>query len=119
MKTTTPFISFTIASFIAGIEAQLTYRESPELQWDARVQSVREGNGVFLSPDEDLLVATSNLGYVTGFGAKDGSEIFQYTYDPNTTNIEFISSSSGISFSKTDFVVFSVLVNENSLEPLS
>lgn len=97
---------------------QITYRTDPELQWNVRVQSVREGNGVFLSPDEKMLVSSSNLGYVSGFGAKDGSEIFSYAYSPPSGSSEFISSTSGITFAG-DYLVYSVLVNKNTVNPLT
>jgi outer membrane protein assembly factor BamB len=109
-------ISIALA-FLGVVGAQLTYRESPELEWDARVPSLREGNGVFLSPDDGIIIASSSVGQISAFRATDGAEIFQYSYGPNATVEELISSSSGISFSNDTSVIFSILVNENSLNP--
>ncbi len=111
------FFASSITSF-ACVGGEITYRSDPELLWDARVQSVRAGNGVYLSRSEEILVASSNLGYISAFGARDGAEVFRYNYIPNTTDIEFISSSSGITFAE-DYMVFSILVNKDTGNPLT
>lgn len=90
---------------------QIIYEQDPTVEWDIRVQSIREGNGVFLSPDESLLVASTNLGYVSAFGPLDGSEIFNYVYTPEGQ--DFVKSYSGISFAP-DYLVYSVILNEDS-----
>ena len=109
--------TFLLAS-ISFSGAQLSHRSNPEIQWDAKIKSVLQGNGVFLSPDEKFLVASTSLGYISAFGSRDGSEVFQYVYEPNSTDIEFITSGSGIAFS-TDYMVFALFINENSDAPLT
>ena len=103
---------------VCCVGGQITYRSDPEVQWSAKTQAVREGNGVFLSPSESMVVASSNLGHVSAFGASDGAEIFRYKYTPNSTDVEFISCASGVAFGD-DYMVFSVLVNKNSPTPLT
>lgn len=117
MKPILLLISFSLSS-LSCVEGQLTYRSNPELQWNARVQSVREGNGIFLSPNEEMIVASSNLGYISAFGARDGAEVFRYNYVPNSTDVQFISCGSGLAFA-LDYMVFSVLVNKNTANPLT
>lgn len=117
MKQSTAFLSAFLA-LVSPAGAQLSHRDSPEIQWEVQIKSVRQGNGVFLSPNEEMLVASTNLGYVSAFGARDGAEVFHYTYVPDTTAIEFISSTSGIAFS-TDYMVYSVIVNKDSISPLT
>jgi hypothetical protein len=78
-----------------------------------------EGNGVFLSPHEEMIVASSSLGRISACGAINGSEKFQYSYVPKSTNAESISSGIGISFSNNDAIIFSVAINQSSLNPLT
>lgn len=117
MKQTIPLLSAFFA-LVSSAGAQLSHRSNPDIQWDVQVKSVRQGNGVFLSPDEEMVVASTNLGFVSAFGARDGSEVFQFAYDPNTTAIEFITSDSGVAFS-ADYMVYSILVNKDSASPLT
>ena len=117
MKLTLAWIVSSLAGF-SGAWGQITYRNEPEVQWSAKIQAVREGNGVFLSPDETMIMASSNLGHVSAFGASDGSEVFRYKYTPNTTDVEFTSCASGIAFGD-DYMVFTVLINKNSPNPVT
>ena len=117
MKLTLAWMVSLLVGF-TGVGGQITYRSDPEVQWSAKIQAVREGNGVSLSPNETILVASSNLGHIAAFGASDGSEVFRYKYTPNTTDIEFISCASGVAFGD-DYMVFTVLVNKNSANPLT
>ena len=99
---------------------QLIYKANPELEWEVRVQSVRGGNGVFLSPVDDALVSTTSLGYVNAFDPDTGDELWAYA--PNATDNDFLSCKSGVTFSSTDstdYLVYSVLVNELSLNPMT
>jgi outer membrane protein assembly factor BamB len=99
---------------------QLLYQANPSIEWETRVQSIRGGNGVFLSTDDDVLVSSSNLGYVNAFDADDGAELWSYV--PVTGDNEFLSSKSGITFITTDsleYMVVSVIANELSLNPMT
>jgi hypothetical protein len=117
MKLTLAWIASLLAG-LSGVGGQISYHSEPVVQWSAKIQAVREGNGVFLSPSERMVVASSNLGYVAAFEASDGSEVFRYKYTPNTTDIEFISCASGVAFAE-DYMVFTVLVNKNSPNPVT
>ena len=117
MKLAGAFIALTLgfaSLFPTPSRSQIIYEADPVVEWDVRVQSIREGNGVFLSPDESLLVTSTNLGYVSGFGPLDGSEVFSYLYTPGGQ--EFVKSYSGISFG-SEYLVYSVTLNEDSPTP--
>ena len=117
MKFTGAFSAFSLgvgSLLLTPSRGQIIYEADPSVEWDVRVQSIREGNGVFLSPDESLLVASTNLGYVSGFGPLDGSEVFSYLYTPDGD--DFVKSYSGVSFG-SGFLVYSVTINEDSPAP--
>ena len=97
----------------------LIYKANPTIEWETRVQTIRGGNGVFLSPDEQMLVSSTSLGYVSAFDANDGSELWNYV--PITGDNEFLSCNSGIKFSSSssmEYMVLSVVVNELSPNPM-
>ena len=100
---------------VGDVNGQLIYQPKPTLAWDGRVQSIRGGNGVFLSPDDEILVSSSNLGYVNAFDAATGAEIWAYV--PITPDNDFISCKSGITFStigSLEYLVLSVIINEST-----
>jgi hypothetical protein len=77
-------------------------------------------NGSFCHRVGFRWISSANLGYVNAFDADDGTELWSYV--PVTADNEFLSSRSGITFSATDsleYVVFSVIVNELSLNPMT
>jgi hypothetical protein len=65
---------------LGSVRAQLTYRSEPTEAWGARVGSVKRGNGVFLSPADDMVVASSFDGSVTGFDSETGTQVSKYTF---------------------------------------
>jgi hypothetical protein len=60
---------------LGSVQAQLIYRSGPTQDWGARVGSVRRGNGVFLSPADDMVVASSSDGSVTAFDSETGMQV--------------------------------------------
>jgi hypothetical protein len=109
-----------LAGLMRPAGGQLLYRAAPTTEWDARIQSVRARNGVFLSPDDEVLVSSSNLGVVNAFYAINGTELWSYT--PSATNNDFLSCKSGIAFASRDalgYLVHSILVNDPSLNPMT
>lgn len=115
------YFAFFIALFLKQIYptgAQLTYRTNPIVEWSVQTQNVRDGNGIFLSPGEEMLLVSTRLGYIQGFRPNDGSEIFTYVYKPKSTDVEFIDCSSGIAFG-SNYFVYSIIVNQFSDNPVS
>lgn len=91
----------------------LIYRQDPQSEWEARVPSVRRGNGVFLSPNNDLIISSSSDGYIACFDALTG--VKNWDLPPPVPTGMFPSSSSGVTFASdgtVDFVVHAVKVNE-------
>jgi outer membrane protein assembly factor BamB len=117
------FNQFLVITALCGpVSGQLLYKADPTTEWEARVQSIRGGNGVFLSPEDDMVVSSSNLGMLNAFDAYDGTELWSYTPTTADKN-EFLSCKSGITFVATDaleyIMVYSVIVNELSLNPMT
>jgi outer membrane protein assembly factor BamB len=65
---------------LGSVQAQLIYRSVPTQDWEAQVGSVRRGNGVFLSPADDMVVASSSDGSVTAFDSETGTKVRNYTF---------------------------------------
>ena len=107
-----------IALLFGLASGQLMYRSYPEVEWSTRVKPIRRGNGVFLSADDEVVVASTNTGQITAFDAVDGD--VQWTYEPSEDNGERYSCMSGITFSVAgDYLVYAVTVNEFSPNPFS
>ena len=60
---------------LGSVRAQLIYRSEPTQDWGARVGPIRRGNGVFLSPADDMVVASSFDGSVTAFDSETGTQV--------------------------------------------
>jgi outer membrane protein assembly factor BamB len=103
---------------LGSVKGQIRYREDPTPDWQKRIPSVRRGNGVFLSPSEDMAVISSSDGTVTAMTVDTGRKL--WTYEPPTTQGEFFSCSSGITFVSTDileYMTYSIVANEQSQNP--
>jgi outer membrane protein assembly factor BamB len=98
---------------------QLLYNADPSINWSARGEPVRQGNGVFLSPGEDSVISTSDTGTITAWDSFDGTELWSYT--PSAGDGTVLSCSSGVTFIETDtmeYMIYSVIVNETLYNPL-
>lgn len=103
---------------LGSVKGQIRYREDPTADWQYRIRSVRRGNGIFLSPSDHMAVASSSDGTVTAMDASTGRKL--WTYEPPTTQGEFFSCSSGITFVSTDtleYMTYSIVANEQSQNP--
>jgi outer membrane protein assembly factor BamB len=122
------FKSISLLASVAGlsltVSAQtsnatgLIYRQDPQSEWEARVPSVRRGNGVFLSPNDDLVLSASSDGYIACFDANTGNK--NWDLPPPVPTGMFPSSSSGLAFANDgnlDYVVHAVKVNEITDDP--
>ena len=139
----TMFVFLTLnVTLVVGEEQQqqqqlITYRDTPFKIWEARIPSVRKGNGVFLSNSyhRTTLVSTSQDGSISGFHPGSGTNWFSYrpSIMQNSNNGEIpvaVSSNSGMTFvaptstdnSHTidyDYMIYSIMENENSAKPMT
>ena len=101
-----------ISIFFCITQAQeLDYLTSPVLKWNSgSVPPLGEGNGVFISPDQSVLMVTSADGSITALNANNGSMI--YTSKPAILDNYPSFSTSGVSFGTSkyngDFAVYAV-----------
>jgi DNA-binding beta-propeller fold protein YncE len=92
----------------------LLYFDAPVQEWETLIPTVRQGNGVFVSPDDALIVATSADGTMSAF---DPSGTSLWTYGPpSIDSASAISCSSGITFAP-DFLTYAVIADEESAAP--
>jgi hypothetical protein len=98
---------------------QLLYNADPSINWSARGEPVRQGNGVFLSPAEDSVVSSSDTGTIVAWDSFDGTEMWRYT--PSAGDGSVLSCSSGITFVEAEmmqYMIYTVIVNATSLSPM-
>ena len=114
------FQAFLAFCGIGHSSGQLLYQAKPSVEWEARVQSIRKGNGVYLSNNDEMLVSSTKLGFVNAFDTTVGTKLWSYSYTPKDSEKEYLSSDSGIVFSvNDDYLVFSVIINEFSSNPMT
>jgi outer membrane protein assembly factor BamB len=117
----TIFISLCLAQTLTA-QPQLRYEEFGSTEWVARTQPIREGNGVFLSPDEKRLVTSTQPAIVHAFDTESGVKLWRYNPSMSSwTGDSFISCLSGITFASTgslEYIVYAVVIKDNlSLDP--
>ena len=78
---------------LLSASTDFTYLDSPTEEWRVPFLSVGPRNGVFLSPDAQLLAVVAESGHVLGLDPVSGDEL--WTHAPLGTNIR---SKSGITF---------------------
>ena len=96
--------------------AEFEYLLFPQSRWTSQAPPVIAGNGVFVTPDDSLVVSTSNDGTVMGFEASSGNPL--WTYRPPPVNGVPMTCKSGITFSytsSTPYMIYSVMDDEFSL----
>jgi hypothetical protein len=109
-------------SWLASVHSQLLF-DRPTVLWtdiidpsSGRFGGVDRGNGVFLTPDDKVLLSTSFGGTVTAYSALGGKLLWEY--DPPIRDGASISCHSGIAFADSDtepYMTYSIVDNENSL----
>jgi hypothetical protein len=92
----------------------LLYLDAPVQEWETTIPAVRPGNGVFVSPDDALIVATSGDASLSAFD-RLGTPLWTYG-PPLTDSASEITCSSGITFAP-DYLTYAVIVGEDSGEP--
>jgi sugar lactone lactonase YvrE len=92
----------------------LLYFDAPVQEWEALIPAVRQGNGVFVSPDDALIVATSADGTMSAFDPT-GTSLWTYG-PPSIDSASAVSCSSGITFA-LDYLTYAVIFDEESAAP--
>jgi hypothetical protein len=82
----------------------LVYHDQPVEKWRKTFNAIGEGNGVFLSPPGDMLVAVSRLGIVRAYDPADGGVL--WTFSPPLIGGGSISCQSGITFVYTETLAY-------------
>jgi outer membrane protein assembly factor BamB len=89
------------------------YLASPNITWTSSISPLLKGNGIFLSPDDHILVSTSLDGTVNSFHPSTGAIL--WTHQPVPINNSLLSCHSGVTFSSNgSFFIYSVIDNEGS-----
>jgi hypothetical protein len=93
-------------------------RDSPLLIWTKDIgNGVLQGNGVFLTPNGNHLIATSEFGAVTCLDALTAETVWEYV--PSSVEGSIVRSRSGVAFTTENalepYMVYSVDDNENSI----
>lgn len=82
----------------------LTYHSSPREIWRQTFNAIGEGNGVYLTPTHDMLVAVSRVGILRAYNP-DGGEIL-WTFSPPLIGGGSVSCQSGITFVETSAATY-------------
>jgi hypothetical protein len=73
------------------------------IEWQTVVQAtVSENNGVFLTPNEEMLIVVDSFGGVVALDPSDGAELWEF-------NPPLLSSMGGVAFAGSEYMVYSVL----------
>lgn len=100
------FLGFLSPSASSG---DLTYLDGPRLLWNEFTFEVSQRNGVFLSPDESMLVATSVDGLVRAFAPLTG--LLLWEFQPPSRGFS-IRCQSGVTFNyiaDEPYIVYSII----------
>lgn len=125
MKIETKFRSLALFVCLAQTltaQPRLKYKEFATTEWVSRTHPIGEGNGVFLTPDEKILVTSTKPAIVHAFDSESGSKLWGYNPSMSSwTGDNYISCLSGIAFASTEsfeYIVYAVIIKDNlSLEP--
>jgi hypothetical protein len=80
-KVDSPAPTLTPTMTASGEGAYYSTADQVRIAWTAQAYDVSSGNGVFLSPDGNVLVVVSYDGSVRGFNPRDGAEKWKYSPD--------------------------------------
>ena len=90
---------FLLATSFGRAQEQLVYNKEPRELWRQTFNAVGEGNGVFLTPAKDKLIAVSRAGILRAYNPTDGR--VEWTYSPTLVTGGSVSCHSGITFVET------------------
>ena len=96
--------------------------ETPTKLWSAQLfpdvdlgsVEIEAGNGVFMAPDGKHALVTTVGATVYAFNAYTGEQV--WVYQPEAAGTSIARSHSGVVFG-TDYMVYAVVDNENSMNP--
>jgi hypothetical protein len=77
-------LSLLLLLLVLANDAQITYKDTPEVAWEATTGQVLEGNGMFASPKYNVVVSLSADCALTGFDPATGDVIIP-EYKPTGT----------------------------------
>ena len=84
---------------VSGQSQELFYHDQPHETWRMTFNSIGEGNGLYLTPAKDKLIAVSRSGILRSFSPSDGS--VQWTFSPPLISGGSVSCLGGLTFVET------------------
>jgi hypothetical protein len=95
---------------------------APLVMWETPIMAtlspgVGLGNGAYLTPDELHVITTSAGGTLTAFDAVSGAPIWEY--DPPPVGTSLVTCHSGVTFANSSYIIYTIIDDENAIEPFS
>lgn len=78
---------------------ELVYLDEPREIWRKTFNAIGEGNGVYLTPSRDTLVAVSRAGILRAYDPADGAVL--WTFNPPLVQGASYWSQGGVTFAQT------------------
>lgn len=89
---------------------ELVYHEQPRRVWSKTFNAIGEGNGVYLTPAQDKLIAVSRSGILRAYDPTNGDVL--WTFSPPLMDGGSTSCQSGITFvegSESTYLAYMVI----------
>ena len=100
-----------------GVASALDYLAEPKLAWEAQMDAIAEGNGVFTSPDDSISVVTQANGNLDAFDPFTGETLWTFT-PPLGEDNKPIGCQGGAVFSAGG-ITYSVIDDPNGVTPFT
>jgi hypothetical protein len=88
----------------------LLYHDEPRWLWSVTFNAIGEGNGLYMTPQKDKLIAVSRSGIVRAYTPMDGNVL--WTFSPPPIDGGSVSCQSGATFVETSassFLVYMII----------
>ena len=111
MKYSFTFAFLALFGVLPSCLGQILYQD-PSVNWEVRASPVRRGNGISLSPDEGLVISSSNKGVLTALDSSSGDEVWTYEFPDDGV---VLSCYSGVEIVHTDavsYIIYSIIIDE-------
>lgn len=101
-----------LAALLGAAAGERQYLNPPEVAWTATGSEAKPGNGLFVSPDGDLLVGSFLDGSLIMYNPETGEKLGSYT--PDVTSGATIRGFGGVTFAytgSTKYLLYAVTEN--------
>ena len=96
------------------------YFPEPKLVWQAQTDVIRDGNGIYTSPDDTVSIVTQANGNLDAFHPFTGEALWSFV--PPSNDNKPIGCQSGVTFSTdgaTHFLTYAVVDDPNGVSPFT